>query len=97
MMVSTPLEAFASPENIAAREPTPSVMTVIHPQEARSRWTTINEEGERLNRLWTVEGNTVGNTKSLSPNEYANLPASFSLGTHSNSFDTITILWQSFS
>ncbi len=97
MMVSTPLEAFASPENIAAREPTPSVMTVINPQEAASRWTTINEEGERLNRLWTVEGNTVGNPNHLSPNEYANFPASFSLGTLSNSFDTITTSWQSFS
>jgi hypothetical protein len=50
MMASHPLEAWNTPENIAAREPSDLDMTFITPQEARTRWG---------NRVWSVEGNTV--------------------------------------
>lgn len=49
-MASHPLEAFNTPANIAAREPSDLDMTFITPEEARTRW------GDRV---WAVEGNTV--------------------------------------
>lgn len=60
LMVSVSLEAINTPENIAAREPTQYVMDIIEPQEAARRWTSrVGDSGTRLNRVWTVEGNTV--------------------------------------
>lgn len=50
MMASHPLEAFNTPENIAAREPTIFDMAFITPEEAQTRWG---------NRILSVEGNTV--------------------------------------
>jgi hypothetical protein len=59
MMVSTSMEATVQPENIAGREPTPYVMRVISPQDAKTRWTSMTGDAKNLNRVWTVEGNTV--------------------------------------
>jgi len=59
MMVSTSMEATVAPENIAAREPTPFVMRVLSPQEAKTRWSSLTGDAKSLNRVWTVEGNTV--------------------------------------
>jgi hypothetical protein len=59
MMVSTSMEASVKPENIAAREPTPYVMRVISPEEAKTRWTSMTGDAKSLNRVWTVDGNTV--------------------------------------
>ncbi|KIK51000.1 hypothetical protein GYMLUDRAFT_409790 [Collybiopsis luxurians FD-317 M1] len=58
MMASTSLEADNSPENIAAREPTPYVMDIIDPEEAKNRWGGDVEKGVR-NSVFTVTGNTV--------------------------------------
>lgn len=57
-MVSTPLIADASPENIAAREPSDQVMKFITPIEAKRLWGGDLNRGEG-NRVWSVEGNTV--------------------------------------
>lgn len=57
-MASTPLIAEASPENIAAREPSDQVMKFITPIEARRLWGGDLNRGEG-NRVWSVEGNTV--------------------------------------
>ena len=62
MMVSVSMEALATPENIAAREPNRFVMMTLSPDEAKARWTTMTGEGKGLNRVWTVEGNTVSST-----------------------------------
>ncbi|PPQ94352.1 hypothetical protein CVT25_000680 [Psilocybe cyanescens] len=61
MMTSTGLEAENTPENIAMREPTDDDMEIISPEEAKKRWvsTTSNKKGQPLNRVWTVEGNTL--------------------------------------
>jgi hypothetical protein len=53
-MISKPLYAFNTPENIAAREPSPLDMDFISKVNAIGRW----GEGENQ-RVWTVEGNTV--------------------------------------
>ena len=66
MMVSVSMEALATAENIAAREPNRFVMTTLSPDEAKARWTTMTAEGKGLNRVWTVEGNTVSKI-SLTP------------------------------
>jgi len=58
MMTSTPLEAFATPENIAAREPTKHSMDIITPEEARRYWGGDVKRGQR-NRVWSVQGNTI--------------------------------------
>lgn len=55
MMTSTGLAALNTPENIALREPLPENMQFITPKQAKERWTTT----ENVNRVWTVEGNTV--------------------------------------
>jgi len=59
LMASTPLEAINSPENIAAREPTQWTMGVITPKEAEERWMMTEQKEKTMNRVWTVEGNTV--------------------------------------
>ncbi|KAH9480331.1 hypothetical protein JR316_0006929 [Psilocybe cubensis] len=61
MMTSTGLEAENTPENIAMREPTDDNMAIISPEEANRRWVlaTSNKKGQHLNRVWTVEGNTL--------------------------------------
>ena len=58
MMTSTPLLASATPENIAAREPTKQSMDIITPEEARRYWGGDVKRGQR-NRVWSVQGNTV--------------------------------------
>ncbi|KDR78102.1 hypothetical protein GALMADRAFT_138246 [Galerina marginata CBS 339.88] len=61
MITSTGLEAINSPENIALREPTDDSMRIISPEEARKRWSLTTSGGREqvLNRVWTVEGNTL--------------------------------------
>jgi hypothetical protein len=61
MMTSTGLEAVNSPENIALREPTEDNMRIISPEDARKRWLHTESRGEdmTLNRIFTVEGNTL--------------------------------------
>ena len=59
MMTSTGLAAQNTPENIALREPLPENMQFITPKQARERWITA----ESVNRVWTVEGNTVRQNK----------------------------------
>ncbi|KAH9476733.1 hypothetical protein JR316_0010648 [Psilocybe cubensis] len=60
MMTSTGLEAENTPENIAMREPTDDNIQIISPEEAKDRWvSTTNAKGRVLNRVWTVEGNTL--------------------------------------
>ena len=73
MMISTSMEATVDPENIAAREPTPYVMRAITPQEASERWSELTGDAKTLNRVWTVEGNTVS---------YFQLPCPSSVLTH---------------
>ena len=64
MMTSTGLPAQNTPENIALREPTPSNMDYLTPEEALARWGGDVERGEK-NRVWSVDGNTVnGSTDS---------------------------------
>ena len=58
LMTSTGLPAQRTPENIAAREPTPNNMDYLTPEEALTRWGGDVEHGEK-NRVWSVEGNTV--------------------------------------
>lgn len=58
MMTSTGLPAFNNPENIASREPTRQDIDFLTPDQARKRWGGL-ENNER-NRIWSVEGNTVG-------------------------------------
>jgi len=66
MMTSTGLEAENTEENIAMREPTDKNMRIISPEEARRRWVYPATGKEKaLNRVWTVEGNTVSFTSSL--------------------------------
>ncbi|KAF9555117.1 hypothetical protein CPC08DRAFT_146556 [Agrocybe pediades] len=61
MMTSTGLEAENTPENIAMREPTDKNMRIISPEEARRRWVypISGTEEKELNRVWSVEGNTL--------------------------------------
>lgn len=61
LMTSTGLAAENTPENIAMREPTDKDMMIISPEEARNRWTStpMNAKARHLNRVLTVEGNTV--------------------------------------
>ena len=56
MMASYPMEAFNTPENIAAREPSKFDMAFITPEEAQTRWG---------NRILSVEGSTVRHHYSL--------------------------------
>ncbi|RDB23569.1 hypothetical protein Hypma_009271 [Hypsizygus marmoreus] len=58
MMASVALFALNTPENIAAREPTPHTMDYITPEEALKRWGGNPDRGEK-NRVWTIEGNTL--------------------------------------
>ncbi|KAF8963256.1 hypothetical protein BDZ97DRAFT_2059156 [Flammula alnicola] len=61
MMTSTGLAALNTPENIAQREPTDHDMRIISPQEAKTRWVYTGKGGKEpgLNRVWSVEGNTL--------------------------------------
>jgi len=54
-MTSTGLVAENTPENIAAREPTPWNMDFVTPEEALQRWGKVATG----RRVWSVEGNTV--------------------------------------
>ena len=58
MMTSTGLPAQNTLESIALREPTPSNMDYLTPEEALARWGGDVERGEK-NRVWSVDGNTV--------------------------------------
>jgi hypothetical protein len=58
MMVSTPMAAENTPENIQMREPTSQILDIISLKEAQERWGGDIERGQR-NRVWSVEGNTV--------------------------------------
>ncbi|KAF7296406.1 C2H2-type domain-containing protein [Mycena chlorophos] len=58
LMISTPLEAINSPENIEARMPTKDTLQFITPAEAVRRWGGNVRRGEK-NRVLTVDGNTV--------------------------------------
>ncbi|KAF9038352.1 hypothetical protein BDZ89DRAFT_982421 [Hymenopellis radicata] len=55
-MISVSMKAEASPENIAAREPTEYQMTFITPDTARRRWGLNNDTAVRVS---TVSGNTL--------------------------------------
>ncbi|KNZ73606.1 hypothetical protein J132_10742 [Termitomyces sp. J132] len=57
MMTSTPLPAFNTPENIAAREPNAQQMDFVTPEEAQARWGGKSQLGE-INRVLSIEGNT---------------------------------------
>ncbi|KAJ7065577.1 hypothetical protein C8F01DRAFT_749559 [Mycena amicta] len=57
-MISTPLEAFNTPENIAARMPTKNTLDIITSAEAFRRWGGDVQRGQK-NRVLTVAGNTV--------------------------------------
>lgn len=65
LMTSTGLEAANTPENIAMREPTSYNMDFITPDDALERWGGDPDQGE-TNRVWTVQGNTVCKSLSLS-------------------------------
>lgn len=58
MMISTPIAAENTPENIKMREPTSKILDIISLKEAHERWGGDVERGER-NRVWSIEGNTV--------------------------------------
>lgn len=58
LMVSTPLAAENTPENIAMREPTRYSMAYLTTVEAHRRWGDDVRNG-RNNRVLSVEGNTV--------------------------------------
>ncbi|KAJ7065573.1 hypothetical protein C8F01DRAFT_1126133 [Mycena amicta] len=55
---ATPLEAFNTPENIAARMPTKNTLDIITSAEALRRWGGDVKQGQK-NRVLTVAGNTV--------------------------------------
>lgn len=59
-MISNPLEALNTPENIAAREPSDSNICWLSPETAKSWWGGNVKFGER-NRVWSVEGGTLLN------------------------------------
>jgi len=61
LMTSTGIRRENSPENIAAREPTPNTMDYLTPEEADRRWGGDVERGERT-RVWSVDGNTVNDS-----------------------------------
>ncbi|KAJ7644313.1 hypothetical protein FB45DRAFT_293252 [Roridomyces roridus] len=56
MMISTGLIAMATPENMAAREPTANEMVIISREEAANIW---GADGTFANRVLPVEGNTL--------------------------------------
>jgi hypothetical protein len=58
LMTSTGLSAENTPENIAARKPTPYDMDFVTAAEARRRWGADVRQGRR-NRVLSVDGNTV--------------------------------------
>jgi mRNA-degrading endonuclease HigB of HigAB toxin-antitoxin module len=57
-MVSISMHALATPENIAAREPTVEEMDFLTPEQAKRMWGADVDQGQR-NRVWSIEGNTV--------------------------------------
>ncbi|KAF7965747.1 hypothetical protein HWV62_42026 [Athelia sp. TMB] len=59
-MISNPMIALNTPENIAAREPTESNICWLSPTIAKKWWGGDVKAGER-NRIWSVEGGTVLN------------------------------------
>jgi hypothetical protein len=56
-ILSVPIPALNTPENIQARLPTDQEMDFITPQEALRRWGPLRR-GEK-NRIWSIPGNTV--------------------------------------
>ncbi|KAJ7288264.1 hypothetical protein C8J57DRAFT_1279634 [Mycena rebaudengoi] len=58
LMTSTGLSAENTPENIAARKPTPYDMDFVTAAEARRRWGADVRQGRR-NRVLSVDGNTL--------------------------------------
>jgi len=62
LMTSTGLAAENTPENIAMREPTAENMAFVTPEEAQRRW---GASAGGMNRVWTVEGNTVSESYSI--------------------------------
>ncbi|KAG6908130.1 hypothetical protein DXG01_006099 [Tephrocybe rancida] len=58
MMISTALPAQATPENIAAREPTAQVMDLLTPEEALARWGGNPETGRKY-RVLSIGGSTL--------------------------------------
>lgn len=59
-MISNPIVALNTPENIAAREPDESNVCFIPPETAQHWWGGEVRAGER-NRVWTIEGGTMLN------------------------------------
>ncbi|PPQ98424.1 hypothetical protein CVT24_004103 [Panaeolus cyanescens] len=79
MIISTPLAAENTPENIALREPTEKELQFITPQEAAKRW---SETPARKPRWRTVEGLSVlVNEPSQFLTHYYHFVAEFFLGT----------------
>ncbi|KAJ7483559.1 hypothetical protein FB451DRAFT_1350587 [Mycena latifolia] len=58
LMISTPLPAENTPQNIAMREPTPYSMTFLSTAAAQRRWGDDVRNGQK-NRVSSIEGNTV--------------------------------------
>ena len=56
-ILSVPIPALNTPENIQARIPTDQEMDFISPKEALRRWGPLRP-GEK-NRIWSIGGNTV--------------------------------------
>ncbi|KAL0952933.1 hypothetical protein HGRIS_007146 [Hohenbuehelia grisea] len=56
MMTSTGLPAD---DNELEREPRPENMDFLTPEEAKQRWGADPKRGEKRNRVWSVEGNTL--------------------------------------
>ena len=56
-ILSVPIPALDTPENIRARLPTNEQMDFISAKDAQRRWGPV-KPGER-NRIWTITGNTV--------------------------------------
>jgi len=82
-MTSVSMWAYATAENMAAREPTNQQMDFLTPQEAKTLWGGNIERGQP-NRIWSVEGNTV-RLFSFSPNlRSTNLLRSCSSTTQTN-------------
>lgn len=59
-MISNPIEAFNTPENIAAREPDDSNICWLSPEIAK-KWWGGNVETQERNMIFSVEGGTVLN------------------------------------
>jgi hypothetical protein len=57
-VISIAMRAEASPENIAAREPTREEMDFLTPEHAKRLWGGDIDRGQR-NRVWSMQGSTV--------------------------------------